>query len=185
MCSQVDTLFAASLQKLPGELSSALKRAGLDDACTLANCPRAELKDLQERGIGVDPVAETHGSTGDLDIAVNYDVSMGGGTAVMDISVGSLSSSFLITYLHLLTLSLPHSPRTVLAPSPYQVPFCSCIVVSLCTGWCKQPNVGRKRTKKAAKAESMIPGVVSEVGVAVETKLHEENPGEKVSLTKL
>ena len=31
----------------------------------------------------------------------------------------------------------------------------------------------------------MIPGVVSEVGVAVETKLHEENPGEKVSLTKL
>ena len=39
--------------------------------------------------------------------------------------------------------------------------------------------------KKAAKVESMIPGVVSEVGVAVETKLHEENPGEKVSLTKL
>ena len=31
----------------------------------------------------------------------------------------------------------------------------------------------------------MIPGVVSEVGVAVETKLHEKNPGEKVPLTKL
>ena len=139
MCSQVDTLFAASLQRLPRELSAALTRAGLDDACTLANYPRAELKDLQERGIRVDRVAETHGGIGDLDIAANYDVSMGGGTAVMDISVGS----------------------------------------------CKQPNVGRKQMEKAAKVESMIPGVVSEVGVAVETKLHEENPGEKVSLTKL
>ena len=35
--------------------------------------------------------------------------------------------------------------------------------------------------KKAAKVASTIP----EVGIAVETKLHEENPGEKVSLTKL
>ena len=129
MCSQVDTLFAASLQKLPGELSAALTLAGLDDACTFANYPRAELKDLQERRIGVDPGAETHGNTGDLDIAGNYDVSMGGGTAVMDISMGSLSSSFLFACLHILTLSLTLSLRTILAPSPYRIPFCC---VSLC-----------------------------------------------------
>ena len=35
----------------------------------------------------LDRVAETHGGIGDLDTAANYDVSMGGGTAVMDISV--------------------------------------------------------------------------------------------------
>ena len=41
------------------------------------------LKDLQERRIGVDPVAETHGSTGDLDIAGELRRIYGGGIAIM------------------------------------------------------------------------------------------------------
>ena len=144
------------------------------------------LEELRTRGFGVEPVAETHGGTGDLDTAASYDVSTGGGTAVMDISVG------LPIFFPSLRLS-PSSPS--ISPSfPFaQLSHLPCVeitsvrplVIPCGTGSRKQPNVGRKRMKKAAKVESMIPRVVSEVGVAVETKLHEENPGEKVSLTKL
>ena len=95
MCSQVDTLFAASLQKLPGELSAALTRAGLDDACTLANYPRAELKDLQERGIGVDPVGEIGGS-GIASTTPDIDVATGGGTAGIALSLSLFLVSFLL-----------------------------------------------------------------------------------------
>ena len=43
----------------------------------------------------------------------------------------------------------------------------------------------RKRMKTAMKTESSNPGVMSGVGVSVETKLHEEDQGENPFLTKL
>ena len=72
----MDTLFAAALRRLPRDLSTALEQAGLDDACTLANCPRASLVDLQLRGFCVDLVGGT-GSIGGM-AASDIDVATGG-----------------------------------------------------------------------------------------------------------
>ena len=169
----MEAFFQSALRRLPSDLAKALENSGLDDASTLANYPRASLEELRTRGFGVEFVADTHGGTGDLDTAASYDVSLGGGTAVMDISVG-----FPI-FFPSLRLS-PSSPS--ISPS---FPFAQLSHLPRIEITSVRPNVGRKRMKKAAKVESMIPGVVSEVGVAVETKSPEEHPGDKVSLTNL
>ena len=47
-----DIFFARALEDLPAELKMALRRADLDDACTLDSYPRMSHEELLVRGVG-------------------------------------------------------------------------------------------------------------------------------------
>ena len=50
------------LRSIAEVASAALERAGLNDPCTLANCPRADLRDIQKREVLVDQLYESGGT---------------------------------------------------------------------------------------------------------------------------
>ena len=95
----MEAIFLSALRRLPTDLAKALEQAGLDDASTLSNYPRTSLAELRSREFGVEPVGETRSGTGDLDTdvatsgAASYDVSTGGGIAIMCILFFLSSSS--------------------------------------------------------------------------------------------
>ena len=64
------TAFSTSHSASASGLRTALEEAGLNDASTLANYPRATLSELQARGYGVDLVDEWNGkSAASIDVA--------------------------------------------------------------------------------------------------------------------
>ena len=89
MCSQVDTLFAATLQKLPRELSVALVRAGRDDACIPCQLSTRRAQRSSEEGNWRGPSGRDwwiwyciyFSTTPDIDVAP------GGGTAGIALSL--------------------------------------------------------------------------------------------------
>ena len=119
----MEASFRSALRRLPVDIAKALEQAGLDDASTLANYPRAPLGELRSRGFGVEPVGETRCSASDLDTdvvmcrAATYDVSTGGGTTV----VCSLPVSDHFLFPLRLVLIHVSSPALLLAPLLFSV----------------------------------------------------------------